>query len=141
MKILIVACVAVAALVYVSANGAAPAPTCRTGEAQGFAAIRWNPEGTIGQLVGKSSSPRWFWRRYNCTGRGVSIRRLDRGVYDIDFPGLGNRLAVVSAISQEGVSASVQPFGTGLFRVTLRGPIVDENLLTRRDIPFTIVVF
>lgn len=138
--LLILVSLCLVGLVYVKSESAAPS-ACKTGEAQGFAALRWDPIGLVGELDGESQRQRWFWRRYNCTGRGVSIRRVDRGVYDIEFPGLGYRMAVVSAINQEGTSASVQPFGTGLFRVVLRGPVSEDRLLQRVDVPFAIAVF
>lgn len=128
-------------LVLFYASSTSSAFPCQTGEAQGFATIRWNPEGLISSLDGESKRRRWFWRRYNCTGQGVSVRRIAVGVYDVEFPGLGNRMALASSVSQEAVSVSVQPFGTGLFRVTTRGPIVEDGLLVRRDVPFAIVVY
>ena len=122
-------------LLLMPSSSAAPA-ACVTGGAQGFAALRFSPLETVGTIPNRwTGSNRYFWRKHNCTGRGVFVRRRDVGVFEINFPGLGYRLGIVSAISQEGASASVWPFGTGVFRVVVRGPIVENGLLTRRDVP------
>jgi hypothetical protein len=48
---------------------------------------------------------------------------------------------VVSAISQEGVSASVQPLESDIYRVALRGPLERDGALVRRDVAFSLVIF
>jgi hypothetical protein len=117
-------------------------PACQYGRVQGFVSIRNDPEYLIGTVPSQfTGSFRFFQRRYNCTGRRVEVRRVDLGVYDVRFPGLHRRSVVASAVSQEGVSVSAQPFGKDTYRVALRGPIVRENVLVRRDVAFTIAIF
>lgn len=139
--LVIVAAVVGVSLGYVGTNEAAPF-VCRTGEVQGFATVRWSPAEIVGQIPSGrfAQRPKFFWRKYNCTGANVMVRRRDVGVYEIAFPGLGYRMAVVSAVTQDGTNASVQPLGTGVFRVILRGPVVNDGLLARRDVAFAIVV-
>ena len=94
----------------------------------------------MGQLPSEfTSKNRYFQRRWNCTGRQVYARRVDLGVYEVQFPGLPWRAPVVSALSQEGVTASVYVFGD-VYRVALRGPLSGEDVAIRRDVPFSIAI-
>ncbi len=116
-------------------------PRCQFGRAQGFISVRNNPEFLVGTVPNRfSSSSRYFSRRYNCKGNLPLIRRVDLGLYDVRFPGLARRTAFATAISQEGVSVSVQPMGD-VYRVALRGPLAVNEVLSRRDVAFSIVLF
>lgn len=120
------------------------APPCRFGRVQGFMSIRADPAYLVGTIPSRfTGQARYFSRRYNCKGYDVHIRRVDTGIYDVQFVGLGFRLALTTAISQEGVAASVQPLPDSTYRVALRGPLVNDNgtLLERRDIPFSLAIF
>lgn len=117
---------------------------CRTGQIRGFALVQGDPRlGGIGALPGSrfAGSQQWFRIRYNCTGRNVLARRVDEGVYDVMFPGNPGRVAVVSAFNQQAASASVQYVDDFTFRVSIRGPVTDNNILIRREIPFYIAIF
>lgn len=117
-------------------------PACQFGRVQGFVSVRNDPEYLVGTIPsGLTGSLRYIQRRYNCTKRGVQIRRVELGIYDVRFPGLHRRSSVVTAVSQEGVAASAQPIDIDTYRVALRGPLVRDNVLGRRDVAFTIAVF
>lgn len=119
------------------------ASRCATGDALAFAAIRTSPTHLAGQIPSLyTGKARYFGRRYNCTGGGVEVRRLGLGLYNIRFPGLNPRVVLVSALVQEGTSASALPLGDNSIHVVLRGPGVGEDgTLTKRDVPFAIAVF
>jgi hypothetical protein len=133
--------VAVAVLLGMIAGYGAGAPqACRSGDAQGFAAIRDDPPNVAGNIPNRfTRDPQYFSRRYNCTGGHVYARRLDLGVYEVRFPGLPGRAPVVSALSQEGVTASVFVFDD-VYRIALRGPLAGEDIARRRDVPFAIAI-
>lgn len=116
---------------------------CHTGQAAGFVTIRSDPPSLVTTIPSQfRGDAGFFFRRYNCTGRSAQVRRVDLGVYEIRFPGLQGRLALVSAISEEGISASVHPLEDGVYRVALRGPIQGiSELAARRDVAFSIVVY
>lgn len=117
-------------------------PPCIFGRVQGFITVRSDPEYLVGTIPNKlTTSSKFFTRRYNCKGYPPSIKRVDLGVYDVRFPRLNGRTAFVSAISQEGVSASVQGFSGGIYRVALRGPLVRNDALVRRDVAFSLALF
>ena len=139
MKFAVIAILAIAVIGIAPANGG---PRCQFGRVQGFISVRSNPEYLVGTIPAKfTSSSRYFQRRYNCLGAGAQIRRVDTGVYDVRLPGLGFRTAFVTAISQEGVATSVQAFPDYVYRVALRGPLINELALKRRDVAFSIAVF
>jgi hypothetical protein len=118
---------------------------CATGHVRGFAVVRGDPRlGGVGAIPNQfTGDPVYFEIRYNCTGKGVIARRVDEGVYDVIFRDNPGKVAVVSALSQNGTVASVDHLTDGAYRVTLRGPLVSEggDILIRRENPFYIVVF
>jgi hypothetical protein len=120
----------------------AQGPACQYGRAQAFITVKNDPEYLVGTIPNMlTGSKRFLQRIYNCKGRGAQIRRVDLGTYEVRFPGLHRRSGVVSVVSQEGVSSSVQPFGRDTYRVALRGPTLINGVLSRRDVAFTLVVF
>lgn len=128
-------------LVVVRITEAAPNVSCEHGRARGFAAIRSDPPYLVGDIPSHwTSSARFFTRRYNCVGRSVRARRVDLGTYDVMFPGQRPKLAIVTAISDSGVTASAKPFGA-FVRIALRGPLVEGNVTERRDVPFSLVIY
>lgn len=116
---------------------------CRTGQVKGFALVDGDPRlGGIGALHGTfSNSSRWFRIRYNCTGYSVYARRIDEGVYDVKFTNNKSLVATVSAMSQQGVSSSVQYIGDSTWRIVLRGPLTSNNVLVQRELPFYIALY
>lgn len=128
-------------LIVVSGAGSEPRGLCVFGRAQGFISLRAEPNYLVGTIPSReTSNPKYFARRYSCKRQMPTIRRVDDGVYEVQFPGLNWRTAFVTAISQEGVSASVQ-VSKDIYRVSLRGPLVVDNALVRRDVAFSISVF
>ena len=142
MKFALLVVVSLLVVGVADGNAASHQAPCLYGRVQSFASIRANPPYLVGTIpsrfTGKHS---YFSRRYNCKKQGVLVRRVDLGVYDVRFPGLRYRTAVVSAISQEGVTASVYAWDNATYRVVLRGPLSDNNALIRRDVPFSIATY
>jgi len=117
-------------------------PGCNTGEARAFVAIESDPPFLVGIIPNRfTGERRYFSVRYNCRGGSAQVRRVDEGLYDVRFPGLRPRAVVVSAISDEGTTASALPLGNDTVRVTLRGPLDGSEIASRRDVAFSIVVF
>lgn len=142
MKLALLVAVSLLVLGVADAGAAKNQAPCVYGRVQAFASIRANPPYLVGTIPSSFTNKRsYFSRRYNCKKKGVLVRRVDLGVYDVKFPGLKYRTAVVSAISQEGVSSSVQAFGDYTYRITLRGPLSENNALIRRDVPFSIAAY
>lgn len=141
MKVLLVAGV-ILILGTVSYGTAAPrGPRCTFGRALAFAAIRRDPPYLVGDIPNHfTSDSRYFSRRYDCRGESVEVRRVDLGVYDVRFTGVTSSVVQVTALSDEGVTASAFP-RDGFIRVALRGPISGNNVATRRDVAFSLVVF
>lgn len=142
MKVLVAGVIVAAAIGLFALRSDASHLGCHTGNAQGFVAIREDPAELVGTLPSRfTSDPRFFSTRYNCMGRSVQARRVDQGIYDVRFPGVNVRMAIADAISQEGVSTSVQPLTDGIVRVSLRGPLFGNDVASRRDVAFGVVVF
>jgi len=96
------------------------APSCGpAGAAQGFATIRPFPANAAGRIQGSfSRNPFFFIRRFNCKGRGVEVRHIALGVYDVRFPGLRPRAISGVALTEGAVSAAMQPL-SDIVRVRL----------------------
>ena len=140
MKTAIVAALALVLLVASYAESATPA--CKRGSAQAFVAIQPDPNYLVGTIPSVfNSNPAYFVRRYNCEGRSAFVRRVSLGIYDVRFPGLNPRAVIATAMSDEGVSASAFPLADGIVRIALRGPIVGNDVMSRRDVPFSVVVY
>lgn len=115
---------------------------CKTGDVQGYALITGSRIGGPGAIPNKfTAAQRYFGRRYNCTRRLISVRRIDEGRYEVRFP--ANRAVAVSAsaFNMEGTASSAVALGGGSFLVRLLGPGIDRNVLEPRDTPFVIVLF
>ncbi len=78
-----------------------------------------------------------FARRFNCTGGGISVRRVDPGVFDVRFA--GNSATVAVANSAVDGAVSVTRNNDGSFRVTVYSPEADQNIDIKVDKPFQIV--
>lgn len=129
------------ALGLISIGGAASGPTCVYGRVQGFIAIRSDPVYLVGTIPSQfTANPDYFARRYDCKRTAPQVRRVDLGVYDVRLPELGNRVAVATGFG-DGVTASVQGLDDGIYRVFLRGPVVQNTVLVRRDVPFSLVIY
>lgn len=115
---------------------------CAPGHVRGFAIVRGDPRlGGVGAIPNHfTGSPLYFEIRYNCSGKGVVTKRVDEGVYDILFPKNPTKTAIVSALDN-GAATSVDRIGDGMFRITVRGPVVQNDILRPREAGFYIAVF
>lgn len=115
---------------------------CHTSNAQAFAALRDDPPYLVGTIPNRlTSDAAYFSVRYSCSGQLIQVQHRDTGVYEMRFPRVKVRLALATAISDEGVSASVHLLGDGVVRVVLRGPLSGNDVAALRDVPFAVVVF
>lgn len=126
----------IAVVMVIAQANTATIPTCQSGKAQAFASINDQPF-LVGQIPNQfTRDERFFSSRYNCKKGSALARRVNQGVYEVQFPGIVGHVAIVSAISQEGIATSVTPMSGNTYRVTLRGP---QGIL--RDVAFGVVVF
>jgi hypothetical protein len=107
-------------------------PRCAPGAIRGLAAV-----------AGSDSMPetwtgRFLNRKFNCAGKGVQVRRLDLGIYDVRFPGNASTVALVSAASQ--ISATVTRNPDGSFRVTVFSPEDNDHQQLKGDGQFQIAL-
>lgn len=142
MKILSALALALLLALGLSGTGdAVSGASCVYGRVQGFVAIRSDPPYIVGTIPSQfTANPAFFARRYNCKRTNPQVRRVDLGVYDVRLPGLGDRAPFATALA-DGVTASVQPLFDGVYRVFLRGPVVQNDVLLRRDVAFTVAVY
>jgi hypothetical protein len=107
-------------------------PRCAQGAIRGLAAVAASssmPATWTGQYLN---------RKFNCAGKGVQVRRVDAGVYDVRFPGNGSNLALVSAASQ--ISATVTRNPDGSFRVTVFSPEDNDHQQLKGDGQFQLAL-
>lgn len=136
--------VALLACVLLSPVGAASVqPACATpGGARAFASVTGDRQLGVGDIPSVfSGQATWFGQRFNCTRASAQVRRVDLGLYQVRFPGIHSQVAVVSAISDVGASASVHYLGQSIWQIALRGPLIYDGALVGRDIPFSLVVY
>ena len=141
MRVLVLAVCLLLGLVTIGAVQSAPA-VCDAGEARAFVALQDNPNYLAGTIPASfTGDSLYFARRYNCRGGGVQVRRVGLGSYEVRFPSQRPVLALATAISDEGITASVFPLGNDTVRVSLRGPLGGLDVATRRDVAFSVVIF
>lgn len=114
---------------------------CATGHVRGFAVVQGDPRlGGVGAIPSEfSGSALYFDIRYNCTAKGVQVKRVDEGVYDVLFPGNIARVVQVTALGN-GASASGYRIEESIFRVVIRGPLVRNEVLAPKESAFQITV-
>lgn len=138
----LIAVISILAFTIIAVNISSGATSCPSGSVRGFAVVRGDPRIGIGSLPSKFSREQAFFElRYNCSGKAVSARRVDEGIYEVWFPNNPARVAIVSAKNQQAATASVERIGDGVFRISIRGPIENNNILIRRELPFYIAIF
>lgn len=107
---------------------------CTNGAVRGFATITGDPNAGIANVPDKfTGAAVLFSRKFNCTGKGVQVRRVDRGVYEVRFVGIAAASAVASAVGD--AYANVEPVPGGAFKVTMHPAGRDDKV----DAAFTIV--
>jgi hypothetical protein len=90
-------------------------PRCSNGAVRGIATVLGGSAGVSNLPATFTSSRSLFTRRFNCTGRGVQVRRLSIGVFEIRFLGNGAPTALASGVA--GGEASAELSAPGVFRV------------------------
>jgi hypothetical protein len=110
-------------------------PRCTNGAVRGIAFVTGPPGAGMANVPDRfSSTASLFSRRFNCTGRGVQVRRVEAGVYEVRFVGIAGASGVASALGD--ALAGVEPSASGAFKVTVHPAGRDDRV----DSPFTIVV-
>ncbi|HUF00975.1 MAG TPA: hypothetical protein VMN35_00995 [Gaiellaceae bacterium] len=108
---------------------------CSNGAVRGIAVVTGDPRVGIANLPDRfTAGAAVFSRRFNCTGRGVQVRRTGRGVYEIRFPGLIAPSAVATGLGAAQTSVELAP--DGVFRVS----VYPAGIHDAEDRGFTIVV-
>jgi len=108
---------------------------CANGAVRGVAFVTGPPGAGMANVPDAFSATKsLFSRRFNCTGKSIQVRRLDRGVYEVLFSGISGASAVGSGTGD--AYAVVEPSAGGAFKVTLHPAGRDDRI----DTPFTIVV-
>lgn len=108
---------------------------CANGAVRGIAVVTGQPSAGIANIPDRfSSTASFFSRRFNCTGKGIQVRRVETGVYEVRFVGVSGGSAVASG-SGDSYATVDRPTGD-TFKVTIHPAGRDD----RADMPFTIVV-
>lgn len=141
MRALAVVTAALAVAVLWTSYGTSANP-CPAGSVRGFAFVRGDVRlGGVGAIPSEVfvGDHRYFGIRFNCKRKSVLVRRLDVGVYDILFP--NNPAQTVSVTAANGIVTAAQFLGNGAFRVQIRSPQIDNNILQFRESAFFVAVF
>ncbi len=121
---------------------AAPQPRCAQGAVRGIASLTGLPTKSMGDLPSSfTSSASVFGLRFNCGGGTISVKRVDRGVYQVLFAGNPARNPVATANTDDGASASVTQQPNHAFQVTIWANQGPTRAPGPEDAPFTIVLF
>ena len=115
-------------------------PRCAQGAIRGIAIVTGDPARGIDNIPTTfTGDPKVFYRKFNCTGKGVQVRRVSTGVYEVQF--LGNSVdgAVGNVLAAERGPLTVAPIAAGVFRVAVRDGGTQQNSLTYVDSGFVIV--
>jgi hypothetical protein len=88
---------------------------CTNGAVRGIATVLGDSSGIANVPDAFTSRKTLFSRTFNCSGRGVQVRRISVGVYELRF--LGNAAATALATGIGGGEASAEPVSAGTFRV------------------------
>lgn len=121
---------------------AAPQARCAQGALRGVASVVGLPTKSMGDLPSTfTSSASVFGMRFNCGGGAVSVRRTNKGQYQVLFAGNPARSPVVAVNTDDGASASVTQQPNHAFQVTIWANQGDSRAPGPEDAPFTIFVF
>lgn len=122
---------------------AAPQQRCQSGAVRAIAVVTGVPRQGIENLPDTyTANAQAFGRRFNCTGKGVQVRRAPslRGTWDVRFPGISGASCLASSMSQDAGSISCTPLPDGGYRVSLRGVGTQDNVLPPMNVPFLVVI-
>jgi hypothetical protein len=107
---------------------------CTNGAVRGIATVTGDPSKGIANVPDQfSGAAVLFARRFNCTGRGVQVRRLEIGVYEVRF--VNNTAPSAVATGHGFFSATVETVSPGTFRIRVQ----DVGRADENDGPFTVV--
>jgi hypothetical protein len=115
-------------------SSAAAQRVCAQGNVRGIAHVNGGPNGVANIPGAFTGAKALFFRRFNCNGRAVHVRRLGIGTYEVRF--LGNTAPSALASGGTNVQASAEPLGPGLFRVT----VYPAGRADPADLPFLVVL-
>lgn len=119
-----------------------PQPRCANGAVRGVAVVTGLPNQGVENIPNQYISDRQaFGRRFNCAGKGIQVRKVQNGTYEVLFAGLGGLSCLATSMASEAMSTSCIPMGDGSYRVSLRGLDTSGNVLVVKDRPFMVVVF
>jgi hypothetical protein len=108
---------------------------CADGAVRGIAVVTGQPSAGIANVPDRfTSAASYFARRFNCAGKGIHVRRVEAGVFEVRFVGITGASGVGSGTSDSYANVE-RPTGD-TFRVTVHPAGRDD----RADLPFTIVV-
>jgi hypothetical protein len=114
---------------------AAAQQRCANGSVRGVATVTGNPAQGIANIPDSfSSSPSFFARRFNCTGKAIQVRRAGYGVYEIRFTGNAAPSAIASGVGE--FSATSETLAPGLFRIRVQ----DVGRASAADGPFMVTI-
>ena len=117
---------------FAVAEAVKPQARCQPGAVRGYVAVTGDPTRGIANIPDSFTAAKGlFAARFTCKGSAPQVRRIDRGVYEVRFPGNPSRIAALSA-------PEAQPTGgyTGqAFRVTLWVPGRQDPV----DTPFVVI--
>jgi hypothetical protein len=92
-------------------------PRCVNGAVRGVATIVGDSAGVANIGDKFTSRKALFARTFNCAGRGVQVRRVSVGVFEVRF--VGNTAPTALATGLGGGEASAEPAAGGIFRVSV----------------------
>lgn len=108
---------------------------CTNGAVRGIAYVTGNPTMGIANVPGSfTGAGALFGRKFNCNGKGIQVRRVSLGVFEIRFVGNPASSAVASGVGD--AYAVVDPLPGGVFRVGVHPAGRDDPA----DQPFVIVL-
>lgn len=115
-------------------SSAAVQQRCVNGAVRGIATVVGSAGAGIANIPDRfTSTPGLFSRRFNCTGKGIQVRRVSLGVFEVRFVGNAASTAVASAVGN--AYTAVEPAPDGAFRVSIHPAGRDDFV----DAAFSIV--
>jgi hypothetical protein len=91
---------------------------CTNGAVRAVATVTGSNTGMANIPDQFSAAPNLFARRFNCTGRGIQVRRTEIGVYEVRFLGNAAPSAVANGVGL--FSATAETMSPGVFRVRVQ---------------------
>ena len=109
-------------------------PRCATGAVRGIATVVGDSAGIANLSPTFTSRKALFARRFNCTGRGIEVRRVSIGLFEVRF--VGNSAPTALATALGGGEASAEITAGGVYRVS----VYPAGRADPEDRGFTIVI-